>query len=127
MNDFLPSDRFYTRGDYWLRFDEQIFTLGLTPRGEQELGELTFAELPQIGARVERGQSLGIIESVKSVSEIPAPLGGEVVAVNQNVVAEPEIVNQSPLERGWLVQVRVDEAISPEAFLGAEEYARLRG
>jgi glycine cleavage system H protein len=122
----LPSDRFYTPGDYWLRVDERTWTLGLTPRGEQELGELTFAELPALGARFERGQSLGIIESVKSVSEIFAPVGGEVVAVNERVVETPEIVNESPLGDGWLLKLRVDEDAAMPALLSAEDYARLR-
>lgn len=122
----LPSDRFYTPGDYWLRVDERTWTLGLTPRGEQELGELTFAELPALGARFERGQSLGIIESVKSVSEIFAPVGGEVVAINERVVETPEIVNESPMSDGWLLKLRVDEGAAMPALLSAEDYARLR-
>ncbi len=120
----LPQDRLYTRSHYWVQRDGDEIVLGLTPRGEQDLGELTFAELPAVGTTVKRGTSLGIIESVKSVSEILAPVEGVVVAVNETVTERPDVVNESPLQEGWLVRLRIEAAAPLQNLLSAEDYAR---
>ena len=126
----LPADYFYTAADFWLRRDgienqnEQIWTLGLTDYGQNELGELVLIELPAIGAILRAGVSFGVVESVKAVSELVAPLAGEVIAVNEAVASEPSLPNESPFERGWLLQIRAIGTAPP--LMNAAQYAAFR-
>ncbi len=121
----LPQDRLYTRDDLWLRADEDgLFTLGLTDYGQNELGELVFIELPSPGASLRIGQSVAVVESVKSVSEVRSPASGTVVEANARVGQTPELVNESPFEQGWIARLRVETA--PENLLSPQQYAAWR-
>ena len=120
----LPDDRFYTENHFWLRLENDEITLGLTPRGADDLGELNFAELAQPGQTVQEGQSLGVVESVKSVQELLCPCDGTVVESNALVVQNPEIVNESPLERGWLLKIRPSQDFDGRALLSSEAYTQ---
>ena len=121
----LPQDRLYTRDDLWVRAeDEGMYTLGLTEYGQEELGELVFIELPALDHPVRLGQSVAVVESVKSVSEVVSPLAGVVVAANARAHATPELVNESPYEDGWIARIR---AVSPpENLLSPAQYASWR-
>ncbi len=125
----MPSDdTFYTRNDQWLRREPNgdILTLGLTPYGANELGELVFAELPEPGKFIAQGTPFGVVESVKAVAELICPVAGDVVASNAAVAQTPDLVNDSPLENGWIVRLRLT-GDWPQNLMDAGQYAAFRG
>ena len=103
------------------RFGE-IATIGITEYAQKELGDVVFVELPQVGSELEQHEELGSIESVKAVSELFAPVSGEVVEVNEKLRDKPELVNTDPYGEGWMVKVRVTDASEVEILMSAEEY-----
>ena len=115
-----PDDLLYHPEHDWARVEGSEATLGITWYAQDSLGELVHYEPPEVGATVSLGDSYGEVESVKAVSDVIAPLSGEVLAVNDKVVSEPETVNEDPYGAGWLVEIEV--AGDPEGLLGAEEY-----
>lgn len=98
-----PSDRRYTKDHEWARRDEGRVTVGITAFAVEQLGDITLVELPAIGTQLRAGQPFGTIESVKSVSELYAPLSGRVAAINPRLEHEPELVNSAPFSEGWMV------------------------
>jgi glycine cleavage system H protein len=126
---FLPDDRFYTANHFWIARAEvetgTEITIGLTQRGADDLGELNFAELPPVGKSIQAGTGFGVIESVKSVQELVSPFAGTISAVNPKIAENPEIINDSPLDEGWLVKIQVDQGASFSHLLNAADYERL--
>ncbi len=123
MSETLPSDLLYSEEHEWLRrHDDGVCRVGITAFAQDELGEVVFVDLPEVGQTFEAGDELGTIESVKAVAEIYSPVGGEVTAVNQALEDEPERVNADVYGEGWLIELRLsDEAdlgklMSPEAY-----------
>lgn len=98
-----PSDRRYTKDHEWARRDEGRVTVGITAFAVEQLGDITLVELPAVGTQLRAGQPFGTIESVKSVSELYAPLSGRVAAINPRLEHEPELVNNAPFSEGWMV------------------------
>ncbi len=123
----VPGDRRYTKEHEWIKIEGDVATVGITEFAQSELGDVTFVEVPKVGQQLSKGESFGVVESVKAVSDIYAPLSGEVIEVNEGLVDEPETVNASPYERAWMIKVRVQDPGEAEALLGAEEYERLVG
>ncbi|GAA2318873.1 glycine cleavage system protein GcvH [Nonomuraea roseoviolacea subsp. roseoviolacea] len=124
MSD-IPDELSYTKEHEWIAgLDEAItVTIGITAYAAEALGDVVFVQLPDAGATVAAGDSVGEVESTKSVSEIYSPVGGEVVEVNQAVVDDPSLVNNDPYGEGWMFRVRVEG--DPEDLLSAEEYTAL--
>jgi glycine cleavage system H protein len=120
----LPADCFYTRSDLWLRRDGDIFTVGITDYGQNELGELVLVEMSPPGNVVSAGESFGVVESVKAVSELVSPIVGEIFEGNQALSVQPELVNVSPFERGWLAKIKIAGEVP--ALMDAAEYAAFR-
>ncbi len=120
----LPEDRFYTRDDLWVRAEGDLWTVGMSDYGQNELGELVFVELPALDHPVQLGQSVAVVESVKSVSEVASPLEGVVVEANARVGQTPALVNDSPYEEGWIARIRSENA--PENLLSPAQYAAWR-
>jgi len=121
----LPQDRQYTRDDLWIRADgDGLYTLGLSDYGQNELGELVYVELPALDHPVRRGQSVAVVESVKSVSEVVCPADALVVGANERARQTPELVNESPYEEGWIVRLRLESA--PDDLLSPAQYAAWR-
>ena len=120
----LPEDRFYTRDDLWVRADGDVWTLGMSDYGQNELGELVFVELPALDHPVRIGQSVAVVESVKSVSEVSSPIEGMVVEANPLVGQTPHLVNDSPYEEGWIVRIQSEEP--PQNLLSPAQYAAWR-
>jgi glycine cleavage system H protein len=118
-----PADRKYTKDHEWAKLDEGLAVVGITNYAQEQLGDIVYVELPQPGDPVEKSQSFGIIESVKAASDLFAPVGGEVVAVNEDLVDRPELVNQDPYEGGWMVKVQPEDENQMDDLLTAEEYA----
>ena len=120
-----PDDLKYHQEHDWARVDGDEATLGITWFAQDALGELVHFEPPQEGSEVTKGSSYGEVESVKAVSEVIAPLSGEVVEVNRKVVDEPEIVNGDPYGEGWLVRIRLSEPGEVDSLLDAEAYKQV--
>jgi glycine cleavage system H protein len=118
-----PADRKYTKNHEWAKLDEGLAVVGITDYAQEQLGDIVYVELPQPGDTVEKSQSFGIIESVKAASDLFAPIGGEVMAINEELVGRPELVNQDPYEGGWMVKVQPEDEMQMDDLLTAEEYA----
>ena len=116
----IPPNHLYARTHEWVEVKGQEAVVGITDFAQQQLGDLTFIELPAVGATFQAGDEIGTVESVKAASEIYAPAGGEVVAVNGDIEDSPELVNQDPYGRGWMVRMRLDE--DPSGLMSASEY-----
>jgi glycine cleavage system H protein len=115
-----PNDRKYSKEHEWARIEGELAVIGITDYAQEQLGDVVYVELPKVGTRVEQFKPFGVIESVKTASDLYAPVSGEIVEVNQAVVDEPAQVNDSPYGEGWLLKVRPD---TPAAL--QEELARL--
>ncbi|MBI2871754.1 MAG: glycine cleavage system protein GcvH [Chloroflexi bacterium] len=121
-----PSDRRYTREHEWVLLENGGRALaGITHHAQDQLGDIVYLDLPKPGTPLKQSQKLGEVESVKAVSDIYSPVSGEVVEVNAEVVAHPEVVNQDPYGRGWLLRVAISDRAELEGLLSADEYDHL--
>src|SRR5918911_3924979 len=114
-----PTDRRYSKEHEWARVEGGIAVVGITDFAQDQLGDVVYVELPKVGDRVEQFKVFGVIESVKTASDLYAPVSGEVVEINQSVVDEPARVNDSPYEAGWLIKVRPDDPTALERELAS--------
>ncbi len=119
----IPEDLMYTKSHEWLKMEGQEALVGITHFAQESLGDLTFIELPTVGDSLTAGQEMGSVESVKAASEIYAPVGGEVIAVNEDLEANPGLVNESPYEQGWMIRIAVSG--EPQGLLNAAQYAEI--
>ena len=117
-----PSDYLYSREHEWVRVMDDVCVLGITEFAQQELGEVVFVELPEVGQVFNAQDELGTIESVKAVAEVYSPVAGEVVEINDAVVDDPEMLNDDPHGEGWLVKIRFSSADDLKALMNAEAY-----
>jgi glycine cleavage system H protein len=117
-----PSDYLYSREHEWVRVMDDVCVLGITEFAQQELGEVVFVELPEVGQVFNAQDELGTIESVKAVAEVYSPVAGEVVEINDAVVDDPEMLNDDPHGEGWLVKIRFSSADDLKALMNAEQY-----
>jgi glycine cleavage system H protein len=115
----------YTKDHEWLRLDADIATVGITPHAQEKLGDMVFVELPAVGAQFEKGAVAATVESVKAASDVYAPVGGEVVAVNDKLTAEPGLVNAEPTANGWLFKLKVKDAGEAATLLDEAAYQAL--
>ena len=115
----------YTKDHEWLRLDGEIATVGITPHAQERLGDMVFVELPAVGAQFEKGAVAATVESVKAASDVYAPVGGEVVAVNDKLTAEPGLVNAEPTANGWLFKLKVKDAGEAATLLDEAAYQAL--
>ena len=120
-----PDNYLYTREHEWLDVEDQVATVGITDHAQDQLGDIVYVDLPEVGSEFGNGDEFGSVESVKAVAEVFAPVSGEVVEVNEALEDEPELVNKSPHEAGWLIKVKIsdkselDDLMDPNAY---EEY-----
>ena len=117
-----PSEYLYSREHEWVRVEDDVCVLGITEFAQQELGEVVFVELPEVGQVFDSGDEVGTIESVKAVAEVYTPLAGEVVEINEAVVDDPELINEDPHSDGWLIKVRFSSAADLKQLMNAEQY-----
>ena len=117
-----PADRKYTKTHEWVRAEGTTGTLGITFYAQSELGDMVFVDLPEKGRALVAGEEMGTLESVKAVSEVYAPVSGEVIEVNEALRDHPEKVNGDPYGEGWLVKVRVGNPEELEALLSPDAY-----
>jgi glycine cleavage system H protein len=119
-----PADLRYTREHEWARVDGSRARVGITHFAQDQLGDVVFVELPKVGTRVRQMQTFGVVESVKAVSDLFAPLSGEVVEVNQGLVEHPEQVNRDPYGEGWLIVIALADPKELNALLSAADYEK---
>ena len=119
-----PSNHLYSREHEWVRVEGDTCVLGITEFAQEELGEVVFVELPEIGQVFNASDEIGTIESVKAVAEVYTPVAGEIVEINEAVVDDPELLNEDPHNEGWLVKVRFSSASDLKDLMNAEAYER---
>ena len=120
----VPADLRYTRSHEWVRtLPDGSVEIGITDHAQGALGDLVFVEVPEAGRQVSGGDAFAVVESVKAASDVYSPLGGEVIAGNDALAAQPELVNQDPYGQGWLVRLRPASAAEVEALLDAAQYS----
>jgi glycine cleavage system H protein len=115
----IPEDLQYTKSHEWVRMEGDTATIGITDHAQDELGDVVFVELPDEGATFDAGESFGTVESVKAVSDLYAPVGGEVVEVNSALEDAPENINEDPYGEGWIVKLRTSgeaDLLSPQEY-----------
>ena len=117
-----PTDRRYTAEHEWVKLEGDVAVIGITSFAQDQLGDVVYVELPKLGARVEAMKPFGVIESVKTASDLFAPVSGTVEDVNGQIESEPQLVNDAPYEGGWLIKVRPDNAAEIDNLLTAEQY-----
>jgi glycine cleavage system H protein len=115
----------YTRTHEWVKLAGTKAKIGITDHAQEELTDIVFVELPTIGKEIKKGEELCVVESVKSVSEVYAPISGKVVAVNTKLDDAPEIINSSPYDDGWLVEIEVKDKAEVSTLLDAADYKKL--
>jgi glycine cleavage system H protein len=115
----------YTPSHEWIAIDGDRATVGITDHAQSLLGDLVFVQLPQVGARVAKGESIAVVESVKSVAEVYAPMSGTITEVNAAAAADPAIVNTAPMAAGWLFKLQLSAPAEAATLLSADEYERL--
>lgn len=118
----LPNELRYTQEHEWLRQEGGTVRIGITDFAQSELGDIVFVELPEIGATLKANEPFGSVESVKTVSELYAPVSGKVIEVNVALEDSPEKVNEAAYEDGWMIVVEMSDASELEGLLSAEEY-----
>lgn len=123
----FPSDRRYTKDHEWALSDGDLVRVGLTAYAVEQLGDVTLVDLPEIGSEIQAYERFGDVESVKTVSEIFAPVSGEVVEINEELESSPELVNEAPYEGGWMVVIRCNDATELERLMDAAAYEEYLG
>jgi glycine cleavage system H protein len=121
----VPSDLRYTKDHEWVRIDGDEATIGITSYAADQLGDIVFVELPEPGRTLEQFAAFGVVESVKAVSDLFAPLSGDVSETNTELGPKPELVNSDPFDRGWMIRVRIADPGQIDALLDADAYDAL--
>ena len=118
-----PAELRYVSSHEWVRVeDDGTATVGITNHAQEALGDVVFVELPEVGAQLGAGDEAGVVESVKAASDIYAPIGGEIIAINENLEDNPEVINEDPYGDGWFFKMRLDDATSVDDLLTADQY-----
>ena len=117
-----PADRRYSKEHEWVRRDGETARIGITDYAQDQLGDVVYVDVPDAGATIAQFDKMGEIESVKAVSDLYAPISGQVTRVNDGVVEKPETVNKDPHGEGWLIEVRLSDASEMDKLMSAEEY-----
>lgn len=118
----FPDELKYTEDHEWILVEDEIATVGITDFAQDQLGDVVFVELPEVGDQLEIGKPLGVVESVKAVSDVYAPISGEVVEINEDLPDEPEMLNTSPYEDGWMIKVKLSNPDELDDLLDAGSY-----
>lgn len=121
----VPPDLHYTKDHEWVRVEGDTATIGVTDFAAHQLGDVVFVDLPVAGKTIEQFATFGVVESVKAVSDLYAPVSGEVVGVNGDLGSQPELVNSDPFGKGWMIRVRVSDPAQVAGLLDATAYEHL--
>ena len=121
----VPNDLRYTKEHEWVRIEGDLATVGITEYAAEQLGDIVFVELPDLGRSVTQFAAVGVIESVKAVSDLFAPVGGEVVETNAELADKPELLNSDPMGQGWMLRIKVADRAQVDRLLDAAAYEAL--
>ena len=121
----IPSDLKYTKEHEWIKIEGDNASIGITDYAQGELGDVVFVELPSVGSEVKAMDTFGTIEAVKAVSDLFAPVTGEVVAVNEKLEDDPMVINRDPYGDGWMIKVKVKDNSELESLLSPDDYSSL--
>ena len=121
----VPAELRYTKEHEWVAIDDQVATVGITQYAADQLGDVVFVELPEVGRTLEQFATFGVVESVKAVSDLFAPVSGEVVEINEALSGNPELVNSEPFAGGWMVKLRLADPGQADELLAADAYEQL--
>ena len=119
----IPDELRYSEEHEWVRVGDGVATVGITDYAQEELGDIVFVELPAVGTAVTRAKALGVVESVKAVSDLYAPVSGSVAEVNGRLASNPEIINEDPYGEGWMVRVTLSDAAEVGQLMTAAQYS----
>lgn len=125
MSSQYPEDLKYSDTHEYVRLEGDIATIGVSSFAVNQLGDIVFLEVPEVGAVVTKGESFGTVESVKAVEELKAPVSGTIIERNDSIIDDPEMVNEDPYGDGWLIKVRVDNPSEIDDALSASQYSAL--
>lgn len=123
----VPKDLMYTNDHEWVKFEDNIVTIGITDFAQGELGDIIFVELPEVGKEIEKAEAFGTIEAVKTVSDLVSPVTGKVVEINNEIEDSPEFVNEDCYGKGWFVKIELDDLSAKDELLSAEDYQGIIG
>ena len=123
----IPEELKYTDEHEWLRIEGDTAVVGITDYAQHELGDIVYVELPAVGKKAEVKKAFGVVEAVKTVSDIFAPVAGEIVAVNTALASDASIVNKEPYGEGWMIKIKMSNPADVSSLLGPEEYKKLVG
>lgn len=121
----IPEDYYYTKDHEWAQVDENIVTVGITEYAQNALGEIVYVELPEEGQKVNQGEPFGVIESVKAVSDLYAPVSGTVIEINSSLTDDPAVLNDNPMIDGWLIRIEMDTEKELANLIRSPEYKKL--
>ncbi|ETJ14788.1 MAG: Glycine cleavage system H protein, partial [Staphylococcus sp. DORA_6_22] len=119
----VPSEFKYSKEHEWVKIENNVATIGITEYAQNELGDIVFVELPETDDELNEGDTFGSVESVKTVSELYAPISGKIVEVNEELEDSPEFVNESPYEKAWMVKIEISDDSQLEELLSAHHYS----
>jgi|Deesub1362B_J571_1020462.scaffolds.fasta_scaffold00001_421 glycine cleavage system H protein len=120
-----PNDYYYSQDHEWVKVEDgQIGVVGITDFAQKQLGDVVYVELPEVGTKLEFHQTLGVVESVKAVSDIYSPISGEVIEVNQSLNENPELINEDPHGKGWIVKIKIKDESELQKLMSATEYEK---
>ena len=123
----VPSELKYSKEHEWVKVEGNTVTIGITEYAQGELGDIIFVELPEVDDEINEGDTFGSVESVKTVSELYAPVSGKVLESNEELEDSPEFVNESPYEKAWMVKVELSDESQLEELMSAEQYSEMIG
>ena len=115
----------FTKEHEWVKVEDDVAAMGITDYAQHELGDVVYVELPTVGDSFAKGDAIGNIESVKAVSDVYAPLSGEIVEINENLEDKPESINQDPYGEGWIVKIKLDDAAELDELMSDEDYQKM--
>jgi glycine cleavage system H protein len=118
----LPEDLKYTDDHEWAKANGDAIRIGISDYAQDQLGDIVFVELPDVGSTFDKGEEFGTVESVKAVSELYMPISGEITAINEALADEPELVNSSPYEGGWMIEVKAGDPAELDALKSKADY-----
>ena len=121
----IPKELRYSEDHEWIKVEGNKVRIGITEFAQSELGDIVFMELPEVGDEITLGESFGSVESVKTVSELNAPISGKIVEINEELGDEPQFVNESPYEKGWMIVVELSDESQIDNLLSAEKYEEM--
>jgi len=121
----LPDDLRYAKDHEWVRFESDKVKIGIDDYAQDQLGDIVFVELPEVGATFSKGEEFGTVESVKAVSELFMPVGGEILAINTALEETPEHVNNSPYEDGWMIEIKPSDVAEMDVLMDKEAYLKM--